>query len=151
MHRGGGTPGPILEEIEWRTRDPLPPGQMRNRRGWQPWSPQPTDRSFGETVLTGRGVRLSAPIPQHSFSMEDEELERLKEERQALEAVRQGLERQEKKLVVLVTDIARAEERIGIVVEQLEKLEPMLQNFATLMSRMSEVLDHYEVRQIRQR
>lgn len=54
---------PYVEQFKWRSGPP-PPGE-----GSKPT--QPIDMSFAETVLSGRGVRLSAPIPQDS-SMEEE-------------------------------------------------------------------------------
>lgn len=155
-------------ETRWKTREDRP----RERRkyavkpGWQPKPPrqlkplQPVDQTLGESL----GLSLQEETDEdetydpisglHSEDLEleeNEELDRLREEREALENIREGLERQEKKLVVLVTDLNRAEEQIGTVVNQLGKLEGMLQNFATLMSRMDELLEHYEARKIRQR
>jgi len=58
---------PYVEQFKWRSGPP-PPGEERNRSK----PTQPIDMSFAETVLSGRGVRLSAPIPQDSFSIEEE-------------------------------------------------------------------------------
>jgi len=65
----GVIPQPYVEQFKWRTSR-SPPGE-RNVGRSKPT--QPIDMSFAETVLSGRGVRLSAPIPQDSFSMEEEE------------------------------------------------------------------------------
>lgn len=149
-------PQPEYEEIKWKTRESPPLGGHRNRgygtrrAGWKPKPPQPVDRTLVEADLVGKNIRLSGPIPgpisnSYSMELELEELEKLKEERIALEGVREKLEKHEKRIVVVVTRLDRAEERIGAVVSQMEKLEPMLQNFATLMSRMNELLEQYRI------
>ena len=140
---------PINEQFEWKTRDPLPPGQSRNPgrlRGWQPRRPlQPMDRSMGEATMLSLGIRHSAPIPHATYMEVNVELEKLKEERQALEGTREKFEQYEKRLVLIVTRLDRAEERIGKALDGLENLESVIQSFSTLVSRMENLLNYYEV------
>lgn len=54
---------PYVEQFKWRSGPP-PPGE-RNVGRSKPT--QPIDMSFAETVLSGRGVRVSAPIPEEEL------------------------------------------------------------------------------------
>ena len=58
---------PYVEQFKWRSGPPPPGG---NRYVGKPT--QPIDMSFAETVLSGRGVRVSAPIPRDSLEEEGE-------------------------------------------------------------------------------
>ncbi len=145
--RGGeGPPRPIYEQIEWKTRDPLPPGQShnpghRNYRGWSlRRSLQPTDRTLGEASMSSLGIRPSAPIPYANYVEVNGELEKLKEERQALEGIREEMDTQKKKLAMMIVRLDRVEERLNAQVdklcESLEQLDPKIQAFSTLVSHM---------------
>jgi len=153
-------PQPHIERIEWKTRDSLPLGQSRNpdRRDYTSWQSrgggkplQPMNRSMGEATMVSLGIRPSAPIPHSNYMEVNGELEKLKEERQALEGIREKLGKQEKKLVLIVTRLDRAEERIDANVRELgaeaESLNSLLTSLSTLISRMENLLSYYEVRQ----
>ncbi len=62
---------PYVEQFEWKTIDPLPPGEHRNRRygtngvrakRWKPKPPQPTERTLEEALVEGF---LSNPKRKH--------------------------------------------------------------------------------------
>jgi len=88
---------PYVEQFKWRTSEPPPPGE-----GGRSKPTQPIDMSFAETVLSGRGVRVSAPIPPDSFSMEEKE--ELEPSRADPGANREKKMSKEMKSVVVVDD-----------------------------------------------
>jgi len=153
------TSQPYIEEIQWKTSEPPPPGGHQNRGygtgrvGWNPKPPQPMNRTFGEAVLSGMNIRPSAPIPSsYSVDLELEELERLREERKALEGVREDLEKQDKRLAIRIVDLERVEKRVEEKVKELDirltELDSKLQALSTLTSHMEMILDVAERKRV---
>ena len=137
----------------------MPPGSRNpGRHDYRNWNirgggkpPQQMDRSMGEAAMASLNIRPSAPIPHSNYMEVNVELEKLKEERQALESISEKMDMQEKKLVLLVTRLDRAEEKIDANVRELgteaESLNSLLTSLSTLISRMETLLSYYEVRQ----
>ena len=134
--------------FEWRVKGEryVSPSEARHPAARAVRSAFPSGRSLEEVVLVGRGIRPSGPLPMRTILKEVNELERLRDERLALEAVREKLEQHEKRLVLVLTRIDRAEERIGKAVAGLERVEGVVQSFSTLMAQMEDLLTYFERR-----
>ena len=142
-------PQPHIEQYEWKTREPLPPGEYRNRRygtgrkGWGPKPLQPMDRSFGEAVMSSLNIRPSAPIPHQNLRSE-EKLENKEYRKIDIEK----LEKHEKKLALIIVRLDRVEERLDSTVKKLDirltELDSKLQSLSTLTSHMGMILDAAE-------
>lgn len=140
---------PYVKQLEWRTSGQSPPGETRRYgggTGWQPKPPQPMERSLGEAAMVSLGINPSAPIPRSNYMEVNEELEKLKDERQALEGIRKRMDMQEKKLVLIVTRLDRVEERLDAQIvklcENLEQFDLKIQAFSALMSHMESAQEH---------
>ena len=134
--------------FEWRVKGEryVSPSEARHPAARAVRSAYPSGRSLEEVVLVGRGIRPSGPLPVRTILKEGNELERLREERVALEDIRGKLEKHEKRLVVVVTRLDRAEERIGKALGGLERLEDVTRSFSTLVAQMEDLLTYFERR-----
>ena len=90
--------------------------------------------------MSSLGIRPSAPIPHSNYVEVNGELEKLKEERQALEGISERLDKHEKKLALMIVRLDRVEERlnaqVGELCESLDQLDSKIQAFSTLVSHM---------------
>jgi len=79
-------------------------------------------------------------------------LERLREERKALEGVREDLEKHDKRLAIRIVDLERVEKRVEEKVKELDirltELDSKLQTLSTLTSHMEMILDVAERKRV---
>ena len=144
-------PQPVVEQFEWRAGGPPPPGNPRRypvRPGWQPRKPlQPTDRSFGEAVMSSQNIRPSAPIPYKNLRSE-EKLENKEYRKIDIEK----LEKHEKKLALMIVRLDRVEGRMAEKVKELDtkltELDSKLQTLSTLTAHMEMILDAAERKRV---
>ncbi|GAH44029.1 unnamed protein product, partial [marine sediment metagenome] len=131
-----------FEQVEWKTRD-HPPGEARRyavRAGWSPKPLQPTDRSFGEAVMSSLNIRPSAPIP-HQNPRREEKVENKEYRKIDIEK----LEKHEKKLALMIVRLDRVEERLDEKIKKLDtnltELDSKLQALSTLTAHMEMILE----------